>query len=39
MLAIGDGEHPVYIIKGSSRVEVQRKMGLTTGSIPFQVAI
>jgi len=39
MLAFGDGEHPVYIFKGSSRVEVQRKMGLITGSMPFQVAI
>jgi hypothetical protein len=39
MLTFGDGEHPVYILKSSSRVEVQRKMGLITGSMPFQVAI
>lgn len=39
MVAFGDGEHPVYILKGSSRVEVQRKMGLITGSIIFQIAI
>jgi hypothetical protein len=39
MLAFGDGEYPAYIFKGSSRVEVQHKMGLATGSMPFQVAI
>ena len=39
MAAFGDGEHPVYIFKGSSRVEAQCKMGLITGSITFQIAI
>ena len=39
MLALGDGEHPVYIFKGSSRIEVQCKMGLIAGSMPFQVTI
>jgi hypothetical protein len=39
MLAFGDGKYTVYIFKGSSRGEVQRKMGLTTGSMSFQVAI
>jgi hypothetical protein len=39
MMALGDGEHPMYIFKGSSRGEVQCKMGLITGSMPFQVAI